>query len=171
MLRSIQHSLLRLFSTGLLILAATFIITVSGIGSKAQAQIAGSAEELSQKGDPFFSQYKGVKIGMSANEVRQKIGDPKESGGGQDFYSFSEKEVAQIFYDKSQQVTAISINFLGEKSGAPDCKAVFGEEIKTEADGSIRKLVRYPRVGYWVSYNRFGGDEPVTTVTIQKIKH
>ncbi|MDT4951929.1 MAG: hypothetical protein QOJ02_67 [Acidobacteriota bacterium] len=42
--------------------------------------------------------------------------------------------------------------------------------IKAEADGSIRKLVRYLKVGYWVSYNHVGGDEPMTTVTMQKIK-
>jgi hypothetical protein len=42
--------------------------------------------------------------------------------------------------------------------------------IKAEADGSIRKLVRYLKAGYWVSYNHVGGDEPMTTVTMQKIK-
>jgi hypothetical protein len=169
MLRNI-HSLLRSFSTGLLILAATFIFTVSGAGSKVQAQNARSAEEVSQKGDPMFRVYKGVTIGMTASEVRQKMGEPKDSSGGQDFYSISEKEVVQIFYDTSQKVTAISINYLGEMSGAPDCKAVLGVEIKAEADGSIRKLVRYLKAGYWVSYNHVGGDEPMTTVTMQKIK-
>jgi hypothetical protein len=151
-------------------LAAAFILIVSGIGSKAQAQNAGSAEEFAQKGGPFFREYRGVTLGMTTSEVRLKMGEPKDTSGGQDLYSLSDSEVVQIFYDKSQKVTAIAINFLGEKSGAPDCKAVLGEEVKAEADGSIRKLVRYPKAGYWVSYNYFGGAEPLTTVTIQKIK-
>jgi hypothetical protein len=164
-----QHSLLRLFPAGLFILAATFMLIVSGTSVKAQSQNIASLEEVTQNTDPIFHDYKGVTIGMNATDVRHKLGDPKDSSGGQDFYSFSEKEVAQIFYDNAQRVKAISINYVGEKSGAPDCKAVLGLEIKATADGAMRKLVRYPKAGYWVSYNYSGGDEPVTTVTVQKI--
>ena len=164
-----KHSSLKSFPSGLLILAAaTFILIISG--SKAQAQSGVSAEDITQNSDPVFREYKGVTIGMTLGEVRRKLGEPKDASGGQDLYNFSETEVAQIFYDQSQQVKAISINYLGEKSAAPNCKTVLGLEIKATADGTMRQLVRYPKSGFWVSYNRFGGDEPVTTVTIQKMR-
>ena len=164
-----KHSSLKSFPSGLLILAAaTFILIISG--SKAQAQTGVSAGDITQNSDPVFREYKGVTIGMTLGEVRRKLGEPKDASGGQDLYNFSETEVAQIFYDQSQQVKAISINYLGEKSAAPNCKAVLGLEIKATADGTMRQLVRYPKSGFWVSYNRFGGDEPVTTVTIQKMR-
>jgi hypothetical protein len=163
-----KHSLLKSFPARLLILAATFFLIISG--STAQAQTGDSTGEITQNGNPAFREYKGVTIGMTLSEVRHKLGDPKDSSGGQDLYRFSEAEVAQIFYDQSQQVKAVSINYMGEKSGAPDCKQVLGLDIKAAADGTIRQLVRYPKAGFWVSYNRFGTDDPVITVTIQKIR-
>jgi hypothetical protein len=46
---------------------------------------------------------------------------------------------------------------------------VFGEDIEAKADGSKSRLVRYPKAGFWVSYNRTAGDTPLVTVTIQKM--
>lgn len=165
-----KHSPFDIFPAGLLILAAACMILISGTSVRAQAQNTTiSSDEITQNTDPLYRNYKGVTIGMTATEVRDKLGTPKESGGGQDFYSFSEKEVAQIFYDKSERVKAISITYIGQQSGAPDGKALFGFEFKPTGDGTMRKLVRYPKAGFWVSYNKSGGDEPVITVTIQKM--
>jgi outer membrane protein assembly factor BamE (lipoprotein component of BamABCDE complex) len=164
-----KHSLLKIFPTGLVILTATFMLLISGTSVKAQTQNSTSPDEITQNTDPLYRNYKGVTIGMTATEVRTKLGQPKDSSGGQDFYTFSEKEVAQIFYDKSEHVKAISITYIGQQSGAPDCKALLGFEIKPTADGTMRKLVRYPKAGYWVSYSNSGEDEPVITVTIQKM--
>jgi hypothetical protein len=111
-----------------------------------------------------------VTIGTTLSDVRRKLGELKDASGGQDLYNFSETEVAQIFYDRSRQVKAISINYLSEKSGAPACRTVLGLEVRTAADGTIRQLVRYPKSGFWVFYNRFGDDEPMTTMTIQKMR-
>ena len=118
--------------------------------------------------EPVFQDYKGVKIGMTTDEARQKLGDPKDKSDAQDFYVFSEKETAQVFYDATKKVTAISIDYMGEGSGAPQCKSVVGSEIEHKADGSMYKLVRYPKQGYWVSYNRTAGNTPTVSVTIQK---
>jgi hypothetical protein len=30
-------------------------------------------------------------------------------------------------------------------------------------------MVRFPKAGYWISYNRTGGNSPMTSVTLQKI--
>jgi hypothetical protein len=106
---------------------------------------------------------------MTAAEVRVKLGEPKDKGGDQDFFAFSESEMAQVFYDKSQIVTAMAINYLGPGSSGPACKDVFGAETEPKPDGSVFKLVRYPKEGFWVSYNRSGGDAPLLTLTVQKI--
>ena len=118
--------------------------------------------------EPVFSDYKGVKIGMTADEARKKLGTPQDMSDTQDFYVFSEKETAQVFYDAAKKVTAISIDYMGEGSGAPHCKAIVGTDIECKADGSMYKLVRYPKQGYWVSYNRTAGNTPTISVTIQK---
>jgi hypothetical protein len=107
---------------------------------------------------------------METSEVRKKLGDPTDKGDVQDFFVFSEKESAQVFYDKTHKVMAVSVNYVGEGSGAPLPQVVIGSEIEAKADGALHKMVRYPQAGYWVSYNRTGGDDPLITVTMQKIQ-
>jgi hypothetical protein len=63
---------------------------------------------------------------------------------------------------------AISVDYIGADSDAPTCKTVVGAEVKPLANGTVYKLIRFPKYGYWVSYNRTAGDLPVVTVTIQK---
>ena len=116
---------------------------------------------------PLFRDYKGVTIDTSAEEARQKLGEPTSMSDVQDFYLITDQEMVQIFYDKSKRVMAISINYQGDK--APTCKAVLGVEAKARADSSSYMMVEYPKVGYWVSYSRTAGDAPMITVTMKKI--
>lgn len=118
---------------------------------------------------PVFTNYKGVTIGMSADEVRQKLGNLKEKGKVQDFFVFSDNESAQVYYDDEGKVMAVSLNYVGAQSGAPDAKAVLGSDLEAKADGSMYKLLRYPDAGYWVSYSRTAGDSPLISITMQKI--
>ena len=117
---------------------------------------------------PVFSEYKGVHIGMSTDEVRKKLTDIKDKADDQDFFVFSETESAQVFY-QGGKVYAISVNYVGV-NGAPKPKDVVGQEIRAKADGSLYQLVRYPEDGYWVSYSRTAGDAPLITVTVQKMQ-
>lgn len=145
------------------LLVATLGFIAGAIEARAQN---GGGEKKSDK--PLYVGYKGVSIGMDAGEVRKKLGDPSDKSDAQDFYVFSEKETAQVFYDKGK-VMAVSVNYLGEKS-APLPKVVLGLDIEAKPDGGMYKLVRYPEAGYWVSYNRTGGDDPLITVTMQRIR-
>src|SRR5438045_9785836 len=68
--------------------------------------------------EPLFLDYRGIKLGALADEVRKKLGSPANKGDEQDFYMFGEKETAQVLYDKAtNKVTAISVDFM---SGARD---------------------------------------------------
>lgn len=119
---------------------------------------------------PVFTDYKGVSVGMSAEDVRSKLDHLKEKGKLQDFFVFSDNESAQVFYDEQGKVKAIAITYLGEKQNAPSPKIVLGEEIQAKPDGSLYELKRYPAAGYWVAYSRTAGENPVITVTIQKMQ-
>ena len=151
------------FRFTLVALIAAIVVCVTG-ASVARAQ-GGSDRKVVK---PSYVEYKGVRIGMDAGEVRKKLGDPKDKGDVQDFYMFSEKETAQVFYDKGK-VMAVSVNYLDDKS-APLPKIVLGIDLEAKPDGGMFKLVRYPDAGYWVSYNRTGGDDPLITVTMQRIQ-
>jgi hypothetical protein len=138
--------------------------------ASAAAAAAQQAGENKAADKPVFIEYKGVRIGMDADEVRKKLGQPTDKGDVQDFFQFSEKESCQVYYDKVRKVTAVSVNYVGDGSGAPLPKVVLGTEIEAKADGAMYKMVRYPGSGFWVSYNKTGGEDPLVTVTMQKIQ-
>lgn len=117
---------------------------------------------------PVFTDYRGVRIGMSAEEVRAKL-DGIKKGDTQDFLVFSEHESAQIYYDDAGKVMAISVDYFGDDNNAPAPEAVLGESLQAKGDGSMYQLKRYPEAGYWVSYNRTAGDKPIVTITMQKM--
>jgi hypothetical protein len=120
--------------------------------------------------DPLFADFKGVRIGMPTEDVRKKLGSPKDKSDEQDFYLFSDTQAVQVYYDKAtKKVTAISIDFMNGANQIPTAKEIIGSEIDAKADGSGYKMVRYPKAGYWVSYSRTGGKEPTITITMQKI--
>jgi hypothetical protein len=118
---------------------------------------------------PVFREYRGVQLGMTTEDARKKLGSPKEKGDDQDFYLFGEKESAQIVYDKEHKVSTLSIDFLAGASDIPTARAVLGSELEAKADGSMHRMIRYPKAGYWVSYSRTTGDAPMISITIQKI--
>ena len=68
---------------------------------------------------PLYKEYKGVRLGMSADEVRQKLGRPKEAGKEQDFFVFSDNERARVYYDSAHKATAVISTFIGKASNAP----------------------------------------------------
>jgi len=118
---------------------------------------------------PAFSEFKGVRIGMTAEEARKKLGTPRDKSNGMDLYVFNDTQAVQLYYDKAGAVAAISIDFMTGSSAIPSPKDVLGTEADTKPDGSLFKLLRYPKAGYWVSYSRTAGTEPTTTIIMQKI--
>lgn len=107
---------------------------------------------------------------MAADETRKKLGTPRDKSAEQDFYVFNDNEAIQIYYDKGGAVSAISIDFMNGANSVPTPKDVLGADADPKSDGSIHKVVRYPKAGYWVSYSRTAGNEPTITVIMQKIQ-
>ncbi len=154
-------------SAALMLLTALLFQTSTPLSvAQTQKTRAGSGDDEA----PLFSEYRSIRIGMTAEEVRKALSNPSDKSDEQDFFVFGENESAQVFYDKSHKVFAISVNFLKDARELPTAKAVFGSDIAPKPDGSIYKMVRYPKSGCWVSFSRTAGDSPLTTVTVQKIE-
>ena len=132
------------------------------------AKVNSSTTTAAKPNAPLFDDYRGITIGMSADDVRSKLNNVKK-GNGQDLVTFSEHESAQIYYDDKGKVTAISIDYFGDNSAAPTPEAVLGTTIQAKPDGSMYQLNRYSEAGYWVSYNRTAGAKPIVTITMQKM--
>jgi hypothetical protein len=149
------------------IVAATSLLVLSGTSASAQRKAAAPAAE---EESAMFKEYRGVQLGMTSDEVRKKLGSPKDKGDEQDFFVFGDNESAQIVYDSAHKVITISADFLTTDASVPTCKQVFGSEAQAKADGSVYKMVRFPKAGFWLSYNRTGGTSPMTSITLQKIQ-
>lgn len=145
-------------------------VLVALTGASVQAQRKGSTPVASEDPVSKFHEYRGVQLGMLADDVRKKLGEPKDKGDEQDFFIFDETETAQIVYDKTHKVVTISADFLAPGPNVLTATQVFGGDIEAKPDGSVYKMVRYAKAGYWLSYNRTGGASPLTTVTLQKIQ-
>jgi len=149
---------------------AVLLVTAVACAALAAGQSPRNRSGVPAEEEPFFHEYRGVQIGWASEDVRKKLGVPADKGDEQDFYVFSEKETAQILYDKTtHKVTAISVDFVNGATGVLTPQQVFGAEIDAKPDGSKYKLIRYPKAGYWVSYSRTAGDSPIVTVTLQRI--
>jgi hypothetical protein len=118
--------------------------------------------------DPLYAEFKGLKLGASQNEARKLLGNPQEKDKTQDFFVFSDRERARVYYDDKGSVSAIIVTYIGKSAAAPPPKAVLGSDVEAKQDGSMYKMVNYPKAGYWVAYSRTAGDEPLTIITMQR---
>ena len=122
---------------------------------------------------PLVKDYRGVTIGMTADQVREKLDKkPKLEDQNGFYYVFSDDESAQIQLDKDKKVRVISASYSGRDSAAPTFADVFGADapLTENEKGGVYKLVRYPQSGFWVAYSRVSKDNPMVTVTMQKMR-
>jgi hypothetical protein len=132
------------------------------------AIVANGQTVHSQAQQPLYREYRGVRLGMTAEEARAKLGVPAMKSDEQDFYVFSANETAQLVYVE-QKVVTISTDYTNG-IGAPDYKSVVGENLQQRPDGSLFRMVLYPSERFWVSYNNGASEVPVVTITIGKMK-
>ena len=154
------------FLTALMVMMLTMFI----FNAKAQAQRnrAAAAADPSIVQQPLYTDYRGVKLGMTPEEVRAKLGEPVLKDAEMDYFVFSDVVSAQVVYDAAHKVRMISVDY-ANGAGAPDYRSVVGTELTTRADGSAYAMVRYESRGFWVSFSRTAGPVVVVTVTLQKI--
>ena len=117
---------------------------------------------------PLYREYRGVRLGMTAEEARAKLGVPAMKSDEQDFYVFSVNESAQLVYAE-QKVVTISTDYTSGV-GAPDYKSVVGEGLLQRPDGSLFRMVLHDSERFWVSYNKSASEMFVVTITIGKMK-
>jgi hypothetical protein len=151
------------------LLLAVTVVLIGFAPATSQAQRRTPLDEPENR--PAFNDFKGVRIGTTVDEARKKLGSPRDKSAEQDLYIYNDTQVVQVLYDKAGTVSAISIDYMSGASGIPAPKDVLGTDPEAKPDGSMYKMLRYPKAGYWVSYSRTAGNEPTITVTMQKIDH
>jgi hypothetical protein len=167
--RTYKHRLpiveLSYFLIGLILLVSLCVIAKG----QSETQAMKTARAHSQIQQPLYNEYRGLRLGMTSTEVRAKLGEPALKSDEQDFYVISPNETAQIAYNREQKVVIISTDYTGGV-GAPDYRAVVGEELLQKPDGSLFRMVTYKSEHFWVSYNKSANTVSVVTITISAYK-
>ena len=157
-----------LSASALLLLAALALLPAASAQTLARKSAPAPAPADQAQDQPPFHEYKGVRIGMGADEARRLLGSPTDNDDKQEVFAVNDNESCQVYYDAAKKVSAVSITYYSSKA-VPAVKAVLGEEPEAKQDGSFSKLIRFPKAGYWVSYTRTSGDAPMTIIAMQRI--
>ena len=156
----------RMTAMSMVLLMCVIGVSASSMGQARRTATALSRESTTQR--PLFTEYKSVRLGMTAAEAREKLGNPAMKQSEQDYFVISDNETVQIAYNPSGKIVTISVDYFGGV-GAPDPKSVIGAELQPTPSGALYRMVRYDNEGYWVSYYRSTGSVIVVTITMQKI--
>ena len=149
------------------LLLLLFVVVAKGQRPTSALKAVRSQIQIQQ---PLYTEYRGVRLGMTAAEAKAKLGEPAMKSNDQDFFVLSPNETTQIVYDAFQKVMTISTDYVGGV-GAPHYSAVVGDGMLLQRpDGSLFKMVNYQSAGMWVSYNKSVGVVPVVTITMQLIR-
>jgi hypothetical protein len=121
---------------------------------------------------PVFREYRGIKIGTPQPELQTKLGAPRSSDDTMLTYEFSADESALIKLDKKKRVVSIVIYYSAGLKEKPQYADVFGKDAvePVRANGSVYNIVRYEKAGYSVAYSRTSGENPTTSITLQKLE-
>src|SRR6476469_62022 len=138
--------MLSITKTACIVGAATAIILAAAGAAAAQG---------TSQGKKVFSDYRGVSIVMTADDARKKLGEPADKSDTQDMFNFPGDESASVYYDAAKKVFAVSIMYSGKT--APVAADILGEPADTRPDGSLFKMMRFPKAGYFVSFSRTAG--------------
>ena len=167
------HFLKTLSRLVLLVLFAAAVPSIAQTGESNEANVATDEHPAASKAaKTALTNLRGITIGMTADQVTDKIGKPETSDQTGMLYTFSNGETLQLSLDADKKVRMIATVYSGKDAKAPEPNEIFGstETVQPQADGRIYKLVRYPDAGYWIAYSRLNLDSgPMITVTIQKI--
>ena len=150
-------------------LAIAGIVTLLVVGStSAQTQKPKTSTKFQAEApQPIFREYRGVRLNMSMEDARAKLGDAVLRSDELDYFVISPTETAQIAY-KARKVSTISVDYTGGV-GAPDFMSVVGTTLLERPDGSVYRMIEYQAEGFWVSYNRSAGPAQTVTITLQLI--
>ena len=98
---NLRFTVRKLAAPALFALACALTAPVAGAQETATAKPAEArpASATTPSAEPLFKGYKGVSLGLSADEVRAKLGKPEEKSDEMDFFVFSGRERARVYME------------------------------------------------------------------------
>lgn len=111
-------------------------------------------------------EYRGVKLGLKAVDVRAVIGKPQNTREGREEYKLGGDDLMTIHYENGA-VKVIQLFFANPKN-APEWTAVVGDTtIEENSSGSKQARVVIGEENFWVAMFQ-SKDKSITTITISR---
>jgi hypothetical protein len=160
---------LAFWTPGLMPLAAQQKDPQTSRSAVAQQGSQADAPSPIPKAVKVMREYRGIKLGMKRDEVRDALGKPELSDKSQDSFKIGDGDSLTTHYD-NESVKAIQLYFFESKK-VPNWADVVGDTgIEERPDGSKVTRVEIPEENFWVSmYQSKSGD--VTTITISRSRN
>jgi hypothetical protein len=158
-----------LFGAVLLLVAPVFAQAPESNVAQAQAKqttdVARTTEEMPATPEPItvMRDYRGVRLGMTTEEVRAVMGDPARKDQTWDEFKLSKGDLMTVHYDNGM-VKAVQLYFT-DADRAPEFVEVVGDiELTMKDNGArfARRVVQGEK--FWVSMYQ-SGDKEITTVS------
>ncbi|HZN10581.1 MAG TPA: hypothetical protein VFC61_02825 [Blastocatellia bacterium] len=130
--------------------------------------LPGAAAAFAQDPAPkVMREFRGVKLGMKADQVHAAAGKPESAAEGQEEYKLSEDDSMTVYFDEKKEVRAIRAFFTNPKN-VPAWKEVVGDvEVTQNENGSKSARRVLGEEKFWVSMYQ-NKDGSVTTITISR---
>src|SRR5664279_415277 len=86
---------------------SAFVVLVWATNTQAQKSRVATSTVGAAIQQPLYNDYKGVRLGMTPEEARTKLGKPAFSDNELDYFVFSDTETVQVGYDAQRKVKII----------------------------------------------------------------
>lgn len=154
----------------LLSIFITLLVTVAQL----QAQQKATSETVGQetiaaasKNIKVMREFRGIKLGMKRDDVRDALGKPEISESGKDRFKLGGDDRLTAHYE-NDSVKVIQLYFFKSNKSPKWVDVVGDTEIEQRSDGSKLARVDLPEEKFWVSmYESKSGD--VITVNISRL--
>ncbi len=145
--------------------ATSFALCAQGVIS-VDAQNQPAAQGKSTQTVKVLREFKGVKLGMKRDQVREAAGKPENSSDTSDEFKLTGDDTMIVHYE-SDAVRAIQLAFLDAKN-APAWNDVVGEAEVTQTDSGAKHARRVVQgENFWVSIYQ-SKDGATTRITISR---
>jgi hypothetical protein len=122
--------------------------------------------------EPLIHDLLGVTIGMTAADIKKKLGKPASADATGMYFQKDGPDV-QLQLGSDGKAEMIALMYSAGDKGAPELAQVLGPDYKPDPpqNGRIYEALRYPAAGYSIRYSRSRvGDGNMTIITMERIK-
>jgi hypothetical protein len=146
---------------------------LSGLALSAPLTVAASAKPSSDRATAVTFQspkvmreFRGVKLGLKAEEVHAALGKPESPNENREDYKIGGDDMLTVHYDAGL-VKAIQLYFTSPKNVPAWTEVVGDAEIQQNENGSKQARVVITAEKFWVAMYQ-NKDATVTTITISR---